>query len=97
MAVPFTVKQVRTLYDTETKDIPYYNAIMVHLLTLEDTRDSHYQPLIPKTIQYIKDNVYHIDTGEYYVVQGTSTPMYKYTKEEIEYNLYICYMPPLSC
>ena len=42
MAVPFTVEQVRTLYDTETKDIPYYNAIMEHLFHRSTMGDSNH-------------------------------------------------------
>lgn len=98
MSTAFSIEVLRTIYDDDIKSLSYVDYIIQGLIITPDTREEDYVPLIPKTIKYIKNNIYHIETGEYYVTSYNKEQgnyMKLISKDLLENNLYVCYMPPI--
>ena len=98
MTTPFNVEALRDIYDEETKGIAHWELLENALELKQDSRDVDYLQYIPKTLQYIKDRIFHAETGEYYVLTYHRTVgcgLTPLSKNLLEKNLYINYLPPI--
>ena len=78
-------------------NIDSWKEISSKLLKLDDAREKFFTPYIPKTIQYIKDNILHSNDGNYYVISSNKeTGLYpKEYKKEVIKDVYTDFFPPL--
>jgi len=98
MTTPFDVEALRDIYDEETKSIAHWDLLENALEQKRDARNEDYLPFIPKTLQYIKDRIFHAETGDFYVLTYHRTAgcgLTRLSKNLLEKNLYINYLPPI--
>jgi len=97
-ATRFSADELRVIYDEETKRYPNFERDSTDLEKKKDPRDNDFTTIIPKTIQYVKDNIFHSADGDYYVMTYNKESGYfpkQYSKEIITNNTFVCFFPPL--
>ena len=97
-ATRFSADELRTIYDEEIKRYPNFERDSTDLEKKKDPRDSDFTTIIPKTIQYVKDNIFHSADGDYYVMTYNKESGYfpqQYSKDIITNNTFVCFFPPL--
>jgi len=97
MPTPFSIDTLREIYDEETKAVANWDLLTTALEMKRDARDADYLPYISKTMQYIKENIFHAETGDYYMLTYHPTGCYPrvLSKDLLENNLVINYLPPV--
>ena len=92
----FSVDELRRIYDEE-KQIGYFEVVAEGLQKKKDVREDDFVSVIPRTIEYIKNHIFHGEDGDYYVMSYNDDAGYfpKQLKKELFKDLMLSYFPPL--
>ena len=96
-ATCFSVEKLEGIFDNEVELNPNFEAFSCQIEKKKNLREKDFQQLIPKSIKYVKENMFHSADGDYYVLSYSKERGYfpkQYSKVDIA-DTYTKYFPHL--
>lgn len=96
-ATMFSIDDLRVIYDEEKEQCYNFDILSKGLMKKDDCRDSDFINIIPRTMKYIKEHIFHGENGDYYAMSYNEEAGFfpKQMDKKLITDLFFSKFPPL--